>query len=278
MLPGRRGRGLVFRTVRQTGRAPAVWALFGFLVTFAMTRWITRRSGPRSRPAEAARTPARNAEKKKGGFSDIYIGGVHVHHQVWGIMLVLVSGMLEFRFNPGIAVERGARRAVRRRRGARAGRVRAVVPPRRRVLGRGGPQVDRRRSSSARCSGSCCCCGQSLRGGRERWTSPAPGATRLTIAFNMAMCRASASQGQDRHGPDRHPDPAGVGLIGAIRLAKPASHVGAPTLRGQAAPTGWSGRTGSFDDAYQRRRDRMRDFLGGTPSTKVATPEPTRSP
>jgi hypothetical protein len=31
---------------------------------------------------------------------DISIGGVHVHHQVWGILLVLVAGLFQFRFQP----------------------------------------------------------------------------------------------------------------------------------------------------------------------------------
>jgi hypothetical protein len=31
----------------------------------------------------------------------VSIGGVHVHHQVWGILLVLLTGMLEFRYSPG---------------------------------------------------------------------------------------------------------------------------------------------------------------------------------
>jgi hypothetical protein len=30
----------------------------------------------------------------------VYIGGVHIHHQVWGILLVLITGLLEFRFRP----------------------------------------------------------------------------------------------------------------------------------------------------------------------------------
>ena len=30
----------------------------------------------------------------------MHIGGVHVHHQVWGILLVLVVGLLTFRFRP----------------------------------------------------------------------------------------------------------------------------------------------------------------------------------
>ncbi len=82
-------------TFVDSGRSPALWALIGFLVTFALVRTITRRIHARS-----ARTEA-DAEQSGGGpIKDIYIGGVHVHHQVWGIMLVLVSALLAFRFLP----------------------------------------------------------------------------------------------------------------------------------------------------------------------------------
>jgi len=84
------------RVLVDTGRAAAVWALIGFLVTFAITRGITRRIRAKKN------APVTNADKPDdgGGFSDIYIAGVHVHHQVWGILLVLLSGLLEFRFSP----------------------------------------------------------------------------------------------------------------------------------------------------------------------------------
>ena len=88
-----------------TGRAGAFWTLLGFLVTFAIVRGITRRirakganvsAAPADQPdAEDTSTPA-----KRSGLGDIYIGGVHVHHQLWGILLVLVCGLLEFRYSP----------------------------------------------------------------------------------------------------------------------------------------------------------------------------------
>ena len=77
-------------TFVQTGRSPALWALVGFLVTFALVRTITRRIHAR----QAARA------EDSGPIKDVFIGGVHVHHQVWGILLVLVSGLLTFRFRP----------------------------------------------------------------------------------------------------------------------------------------------------------------------------------
>lgn len=87
-------------TFVETGRSPALWALVGFLVAFAVVRTITRRIHTRgardSAPDAAAGGPVKN----------VYIAGVHVHHQVWGILLVLVSGLLMFRFLPeGLAVD-----------------------------------------------------------------------------------------------------------------------------------------------------------------------------
>ncbi len=76
-----------------TGRSAAVWALVGFMVTFAVTRGITRR-------IRAKKAAPREGAEGGGGLSDIYIGGVHVHHQVWGILMVLLTGLLEFRYSP----------------------------------------------------------------------------------------------------------------------------------------------------------------------------------
>lgn len=73
-----------------TGRSAALWALVGFVVTYGITRWITRRIKNRS----TVKDP------EGGAIKDVYIGGVHIHHQVWGILLVLVVGLLEFRFRP----------------------------------------------------------------------------------------------------------------------------------------------------------------------------------
>lgn len=82
-----------------TGRSTALWALLGFFVTFAVTRGITRRI--RTKQAAAAEASAESGQvADSGGLSDIYIGGVHVHHQVWGILLVLGAGLVQFRFSP----------------------------------------------------------------------------------------------------------------------------------------------------------------------------------
>jgi hypothetical protein len=81
-----------YRDLADTGRAQAAWMLLAFFVTFAATRAITRRIRAKQAAARAA---------DEGGLSDVYIGGVHIHHQVWGILMVLVAGMLYFRYTPG---------------------------------------------------------------------------------------------------------------------------------------------------------------------------------
>lgn len=76
-------------TVAVTGiRLLPLWMLAAFLVTFVATRLITR----------AIRLG-------RGPFRDTSIGGVHVHHQVYGIFLLLVVGTAEFTWRPGPPVD-----------------------------------------------------------------------------------------------------------------------------------------------------------------------------
>ncbi len=77
--------------VVDTGRSPALWMLVGFVVTYGITRFVTIRIKNRK---------ASGTGEESGPIKDVHIGGVHVHHQVWGILLVLVVGLLTFRFRP----------------------------------------------------------------------------------------------------------------------------------------------------------------------------------
>jgi hypothetical protein len=79
-------------TILDSGRSASLWMMIGFLITYAITRSITRKI--------RARSTAEVVVEESGPIKDIHIGGVHVHHQVWGILLVLVTGLLEFRFQP----------------------------------------------------------------------------------------------------------------------------------------------------------------------------------
>jgi hypothetical protein len=66
-------------------RALVGWMLASFLLTFLATRAITR-------AIRLGRGPFRNAK----------LGGVHVHHQVYGIFLVLGAGTAEFTYRPAV--------------------------------------------------------------------------------------------------------------------------------------------------------------------------------
>ena len=65
-------------------RAVVGWMVLAFLVTFLVTRFVTR----------AIRTG-------RGPFRDASVGGVHLHHEVYGIFLLLGTGTLEFTYRPG---------------------------------------------------------------------------------------------------------------------------------------------------------------------------------
>ena len=62
---------------------PTLWTFIGIAVSFLLTRSITRYIRHRS---TTARQPT-------GPVKDIVIGGVHIHHQVFGIVLMTVSGL-----------------------------------------------------------------------------------------------------------------------------------------------------------------------------------------
>jgi hypothetical protein len=71
--------------IEQPGKGPLFCMLVALLVTFLATRVITRR--------------IRAGSKALGNW---HVGGVHVHHQVFGIIAVLISGGLEFTYRPAV--------------------------------------------------------------------------------------------------------------------------------------------------------------------------------
>lgn len=60
-----------------------LWMLSAFIVTFAITRVITNL-----------------IRRGRGPFRDVSVGGVHIHHQVFGIFLLLGAGTIEFAYHP----------------------------------------------------------------------------------------------------------------------------------------------------------------------------------
>lgn len=94
MHVGTRWVSLSWDAVFDPQRQVLVWLLVSFVVTALATRWVTRR-------IRAGRTtPATDGDAKGGPIGDIHIGGVHVHHQVWGIAIVLLVGLLLLTFRP----------------------------------------------------------------------------------------------------------------------------------------------------------------------------------
>lgn len=75
---------------------PVMWLFIAILVTFVVTRSITRHIRSRSEKVHAdvvARTTS-------GPIHDIVIGGVHIHHTVIGIFLMLGSGVAMIATSP----------------------------------------------------------------------------------------------------------------------------------------------------------------------------------
>ena len=70
--------------------SPLVFSFLGILVTFLLTRAVTRFIRHRSSSGAAPTGPIR----------DIVIGGVHIHHQVFGIVLMMLSGLALVGFAP----------------------------------------------------------------------------------------------------------------------------------------------------------------------------------
>ena len=62
---------------------PTLWTFIGISVSFLLTRSVTRYIRHRSN----------SGEEPSGPVKDIVIGGVHIHHQVFGIVLMTVSGL-----------------------------------------------------------------------------------------------------------------------------------------------------------------------------------------
>jgi hypothetical protein len=243
-----------------TGRAPALWALIGFLLAFAITRGITRRI--RAKNAQPQDKP-----DDGGGFSDIYIGGVHVHHQVWGILLVLISGLLEFRFNPAspwtevLAALFGIGAALALDEFALWFHLDDVY------WGEEG-----RKSIDAILIGGALGIvllmeaspvGSTQQEDVDTWLYA------LLVCFHLATAGVCFVKGKLATGLIGIVVPV-VATVGAIRLAKPSSIWA--RKRYQERKMARSHRR--FDVDYQRRRDRIRDLLGGTP--EPAAPRDTR--
>jgi hypothetical protein len=85
-------------------RQGVLWLLAAFIVTAVLTRWVTRHIRTKSKlPSDPHADPA---ARGGGLIKDVKLGGVHVHHQVWGILLILFVGLLLVAYRPeGLAAD-----------------------------------------------------------------------------------------------------------------------------------------------------------------------------
>ena len=243
------------RVLVDTGRAPAVWMLAAFLVTFAVTRTITRRI--RSR-AEASGPESADSGKRRG-LGDVYIGGVHVHHQVWGILLLLVTGLLEFRYSPQAPREEvlaalfGAGAALTLDEFALWFDLDDVY-----WHESGRKSIDAILVATA--LGVALLVQASPAGPASSHAAAAIGSYLFTVAIDLALSIICIIKGKLATGVIGAVVPV-FALVGAVRLAKPSS----PWARRRYAGAKLSRAQRRFGPAYQRRHDRLRDLLGGRP-------------
>lgn len=244
-----------YRDLVDTGRAQAAWALFAFLLTFTAARAITRR----------IRAKQASTQPDDGGLSDVHIGGIHIHHQVWGILLVLLSGLLQFRYAPSspwaevLAVMFGAGAALTLDEFALWLHLDDVY---------WGPEG--RKSIDAIMLGGALGVvllmqtspigAEPERTGGElaRWTYLA------SVGFHLVMAILCFLKGKLATGLIGIVVPL-VAFVGAIRLAKPGSTWAVRRYGERKADRARK----RFGPTYDKRWNRIRDALGGQPSRRV---------
>lgn len=239
-----------------TGRAPAVWMLIGFLVTFAVIRGITRRIR-----TKAAAPQTRSAGPGRGGLSDIYIGGVHVHHQVWGILLVLATGLLQFRYYPHspwaevLAALFGTGAALTLDEFALWFNLDDVYWSK-----TGRQSIDAIMIGGA--LGAVLLLEASPIGAASGRNQLAGWLYLITVVTNLAAAGVCIFKGKLAAGLIGIVVPI-VAIVGAVRLAKPSSMWARRRYSGMKLARAHR----RFGPAYQARRDRLRDLLGGRPDS-----------
>jgi hypothetical protein len=230
-----------------TGRSAALWLLIGFVLTYAITRWITVRIHARAvLPSGDGGTAVK----------DVYIGGVHIHHQVWGILLVLVVGLLEFRFSPQppwrevLAALFGAGAALALDEFALWLHLQDVY-----WTAEGRKSIDAVLVASV--VGVALLVGTSPIGVDPRETTGLV-ATSILVLFHFAYTIVCLLKGKLATGLIGFTLPV-VALVGSIRLAKPSSFWAKRFYR-QAKAARSEAR---FDARYRARQDRLRDIFSG---------------
>jgi hypothetical protein len=273
--------------VVDAGRAPALFALVGFVVTFVVVRAITRRirartgtgpSAPTATAAPAASTAPVGADVTEGRerrrlVGDVTIGGVHVHHQVWGILLVLLTGMLEFRYSPGspwsevLALLFGAGAALALDEFALWLYVDDVY-----WTQEGQKSIVAILVGGA-LGGALLLSASPVGETRDDATTQGLVAYVVTVAVHLAAAFVAVLKGKLATGLIGVVVPV-VALVGAVRLAKPASYWA--RRRYARRPRRMERAERRFGARYRARQERLRTLLGGAPSAEPS-PEPSEA-
>jgi hypothetical protein len=239
-------------TILETGRSGVLWMLIAFVLTFVITRLVTRHI--RSRPAAEG--------DEQGMIGDVHIGGVHVHHQVWGILLILVSAVLEFAYQPDspwlevLGATFGVGAALTLDEFALWLHLDDVY-----WSEEGRKSIDA--VVVAACVGAVLLLGTAPFGVDDTVSQEGLAAAAITVAFNIGWAIACVLKGKLAFGliglffsP--------VSIIGAIRLAKPDSPWARKRYRNRPKKMARAERR--FGVERQQRLDRLRDLLGGAPT------------
>ena len=253
---------------------PVMWMFIALLATFLITRIVTRRIRGKQRAAElAASRGEQNGDTGGGLLGDLSLGGVHIHHQVFGILIMCAVGIALIALSPqGAALN-----------------VCAVL------FGVGVSLAfdefalwlhldDVYWSAQGRQSVDAIFCLLVIVGiliggadfitgaiGTSAWWSSIA-ALMITLGFSVvALLKGKTMTGI-----------IGVffplaGVIGAIRLAKPTSWWARRRYGPASKKTGKSARR--FGADYERRWNRVRDLVGGAPDlTTTKAADASRSP
>jgi hypothetical protein len=229
-------------------RSGAFWLLLSLLVTFLIVRTITRRI----RWGE---------ESGKGGLRDVVVGGLHIHHLIYGIGLTLVAGFLEFRFQPDtpwfelLAIVFGIGAGLMLDEFALSLYMRDVY------------WAEQGRTSVDAVLIALMVGGLFVVGTAPLELDDAGDGSRLGLAIavgvNSLLAAVTLLKGKLLTGAVGIFVPA-VALVGAIRLAKPRSPWA--RVRYKHRPAKQERSEQRFGPMYDARMNRLKDLLGGAPS------------
>lgn len=235
------------RHLVESPRAAPFWLLLALLVTFVVIRVITRR--------------IRAEEPGAGLLRDIQVGGVHIHHIVYGIGLTLLAGFLEFRFQPDapwlllLAVMFGIGAGLMLDEFALSLHMKDVY------------WSDEGRSSVDAVVIALTTGAIFVVHVAPLSVSEASDATRLGlsiwIAINSLFCAITLLKGKLVMAVVGFVTPV-VSMVSAVRLAKPTSPWARSRYRRH--PSLMARAEARFGGAYEARLNRLRDLLGGAPT------------